>query len=63
MKIIKNIFNSKTKQNTKYEPNTLAEMNGSPDLRLATAKEKEVNILTTELTVYETAVKLADMKL
>ena len=44
MKIIKNIFNSKTKQNTKYEPNTLAEMNGSPDLRLATAKEKEVEI-------------------
>ena len=30
---------------------------------LNTAKEKEVNILTTELTVYETAVKLADMKL
>ena len=44
MKILKNIFNSKSKQNTKYEPNTLAEMNGSPDLRLATAKEKEVDI-------------------
>lgn len=44
MKILKNIFGSKTKQNTKYEPNTLAEMNGSPDLRLATAKEKEVDI-------------------
>ena len=44
MKILKNIFGSKPKQNTKYEPNTLAEMNGSPDLRLATAKEKEVDI-------------------
>jgi uncharacterized protein YegP (UPF0339 family) len=44
VKILKNIFNSKSKQNTKYEPNTLAEMNGSPDLRLATAKEKEVDI-------------------
>ena len=44
MKIIKNIFNPKPKQNTKYEPNTLAEINGSPDLRLATAKEKEVDI-------------------
>lgn len=44
MKIIKNIFGTKQKQNSKYEPNTLAEMNGSPDLRLATAKEKEVDI-------------------
>ena len=44
MKILKSIFGSKPKQNTKYEPNTLAEMNGSPDLRLATAKEKEVDI-------------------
>ncbi|MBQ7390828.1 MAG: DUF1508 domain-containing protein [Clostridia bacterium] len=44
MKILKNIFGSKPKQNTKYEPNTLAEMNGSPDLRLATDKEKEVDI-------------------
>ena len=44
MKILKNIFSPKTKQNTKYEPNTLAEMNGSPDLRLATAKGKEVDI-------------------
>ena len=44
MKILKNIFGSKPKQNPKYEPNTLAEMNESPDLRLATAKEKEVDI-------------------
>ncbi len=44
MKILKNIFGLKPKQNTKYEPNTLAEMNGSPDMRLATAKEKEVDI-------------------
>jgi len=44
VKILKNIFGSKPKQTTKYEPNTLAEMNGSPDLRLATAKEKEVDI-------------------
>ena len=44
MKIFKNLFGSKPKQTTKHEPNTLAEMNGSPDLRLATAKEKEVDI-------------------
>ena len=30
---------------------------------LNTAKEKEVNILTTELTVYEAAVKLASMNI
>lgn len=44
VKIIKNLFGTKQKQNHKYEPNTLAEINGSPDLRLATAKEKEVDI-------------------
>lgn len=44
MKIFKHLFNSKPKQNPKYEPNTLAEMNGSPDLRLATAKGKEADI-------------------
>lgn len=44
MKILKNLFGSKPKQNSKYEPNTLAEINESPDLRLATAKEKEVDI-------------------
>lgn len=43
MKLFKSLFSQKPKQNTKYEPNTLAEMNGSPDLRLATAKEKEVD--------------------
>lgn len=41
MKILKNLFGSKNKEKTKYDGNTLAEMNGSPDMRLATAKEKE----------------------
>ena len=41
MKILKHIFRNKTTKNSKYEPNTLAEINGSPDLRLATTKEKE----------------------
>ncbi len=50
MKILKNIFGSKPKQNTKYEPNTLAEINGSPDLRLATAKEKALDIPLTKTT-------------
>lgn len=44
MKFLKNMFGSKQKQNAKYEANTLAEANGSPDLRLATTKEKEADI-------------------
>lgn len=44
MKFFKSMFGSKKKQNSKFEPNTLAEANGSPDLRLATNKEKEADI-------------------
>ena len=32
MKIFKNLFGSKSNQISKYEPNTLAEINGSPDV-------------------------------
>lgn len=41
MKLIKNLFGAKKKIFSKNEPNTLAEINESPDLRLATAKELE----------------------
>ena len=44
MKFLKNMFGTKPIKKPKNEPNTLAEANGSPDLRLATAKEKEVDI-------------------
>lgn len=44
MKFFKNMFGSKQKKISKNEPNTLAEANESPDLRLATSKEKEVEI-------------------
>ena len=44
MKFFKNMFGSKQKKMSKNEPNTLAEANESPDLRLATSKEKEVDI-------------------
>lgn len=44
MKFLKSVFGSKTKKKPNYDANTLAEANGSPDLRLATAKEKEADI-------------------
>ena len=44
MKFFKNIFGSKQKKIFKNEPNTLAEANESPDMRLATTKEREENI-------------------
>lgn len=44
MKFFKNVFGSKSKKNANYDANTLAEANGSPDMRLATAKEKEADI-------------------
>ena len=44
MKFLKNIFGSKQNKNSKFKSNTLAEANGSPDLRLATTKEKESDV-------------------
>ena len=44
MKFLKNIFGSKQNKKSKFKSNTLAEANGSPDLRLATAKEKESDV-------------------
>ena len=44
MKLFKNLFNGKKDKNSKNEPNTLAEANGSPDMRLATKKEKEESV-------------------
>ena len=47
MKLFKSLFGSKKKIFPKREPNTLAEINESPDLRLTTAKEREeINIST-----------------
>ena len=44
MKLFKNLFNGKKDKNSKNDPNTLAEANGSPDMRLATKKEKEESV-------------------
>ena len=44
MKFLKNIFGSKQNKKSKFKSNTLAEANGSPDLRLATAKGKESDV-------------------
>ena len=48
MKFLKNVFGIKQNKNTKYTQNTLAETNGSPDLRLATAKEKESDVTVSK---------------
>ena len=44
MKLFKNVFGTKKNKKEKFEGNTLAETNGSPDLRLATTKEKEADV-------------------
>ena len=44
MKFLKKIFGSKQNKKSKFKSNTLAEANGSPDLRLATTKEKESDV-------------------
>ena len=44
MKLFKNVFGNKQNKKEKFEGNTLAETNGSPDLRLATMKEKESDV-------------------
>ena len=41
MKLIKSLFGSKSKKFSKYETNTLAELNESPDLRLESADEND----------------------
>ena len=68
MKLLKHLFGSKPKLNPKYEPNTLAEINESPDLRLATAKGKESDIplpakKPTKKTTKKAAPKTAKSKL
>ena len=55
MNIFRKLFGTKNKIISKREPNTLAEINESPDMRLATVKEREENRISSANQAKKTA--------